>query len=147
MTMNWFRLKQISDLKFQHSEQAVSKLRAREASLRWELARLQGLAHETHCQPASDSELRAIGADIIWLKWLENSRRRLNIELAQVLAQKEELVAQHRKANGKKLVTDALSEKQQLDRQRLRKTHALNEAVETSLTRSVFSNPDEQSQQ
>ncbi|WP_189367014.1 hypothetical protein [Tateyamaria omphalii] len=143
--MDWSQLRQISELKFRQSEQAMSKLKVRETSLRSELARLQSLAQETHAQPASDSELRAIGADIIWLKWIENSRRKLNIELAQVLALKEDIAARHRKTNGEKLVTEALSEKQRLGRQRLRRERTLNQAIETSLTQSAFSSLDAQS--
>ncbi|WP_299607882.1 hypothetical protein [uncultured Tateyamaria sp.] len=133
--MNLFQLQQISDLKFRQSEQALTKLQSREATLRNELLRLQGLAHETNSQPASDAELRSIGGDIIWLRWLADSRRKLNIELAQVLAQKEALVARHRVANGKKIVTDALFDKQQASSKKEKADRALAKAIETSVAR------------
>lgn len=144
MTVNLLQLQQVSKLRFQQSEQVISKLRSREASLRSELSRLQNLARETNDQHPSDAPLRSIGADIIWLKWLENSRKILNIELAQVLAQKEQMMAQYRLANGKKLVTDALLEKEQLDKHRSRRARALDEAIETSLTHAAFNSPDAQ---
>lgn len=139
--MDLFQLQKISELKFQQSERAVSKLRTREASLRTELTRLQDLAHETHCQPASDTELRAIGGDIIWLKWLSDSRRRLNIELAQVLAQKELVMAQHKKANGKKAVSDTLHEQQLQDQRKQKTAYALDQAINTALVRQAFNSP------
>ncbi|WP_299592119.1 hypothetical protein [uncultured Tateyamaria sp.] len=145
--MDLSQLQHMADLKFRQSEQAVLRLTRREVSLRTELARLQELAHATHCQSASDEELRAIGGDIIWLKWLSSSRRQLNIELAQILAQKEALMAQHYLVNGKKMVADELSKKNQLVEQGRRATSALNQAVETSLVQSTFSNPGGQSQQ
>ncbi|APX13287.1 hypothetical protein [Tateyamaria omphalii] len=101
-------LKQLADLKHRHSELALTKLRNRESALRAELKRLQSLAHDTHCLPASDANLRAIGGDIIWLKWLAKNQRSLSIELAQVLAQKESLMAAFRMATGKKAVTEEL---------------------------------------
>ena len=68
--MKLAHLKQISDLKYQKSELAIAKILGRENTLRAELKRLQGLAHQTHSMPASDAELRAIGGDVIWLQWL-----------------------------------------------------------------------------
>lgn len=134
--MDLFQLQQMSDLKFRQSEQALTKLRSREAALRAELHRLQSLAYETNSLPASDTELRAIGGDVIWLKWLANSRRQLNIELAQVLAQKEALASQHRVANGKKIVSDALLEQQQASVRKKKASRSLDQAIEASLTRS-----------
>lgn len=136
--MNLQQLKNVSDLKFCKSEQALAKLRSREATLRRELSRLQELAYETHSLPDSDIELRSIGGDIIWLKWLTDSRRKLNMELAQVLAQKETLAQQHRLANGKKTITDALCERSQVASQKVKAERALDEMVAAYLASKDF---------
>ena len=80
MTPDLEQLRQLSDLRYRQSELRLAHIQAREASLRSELLRLQSLARQTHEQPDTDAELRSIGGDIIWLKWLSNSQRQLNIE-------------------------------------------------------------------
>lgn len=131
--MDLSQLQRISDLKFQRSEQDLVKLRLKEASLRTELNRLKELRYETHSLPPEDAQMRAIGGDIIWLQWLASNQRRLNIELAQVLAQKEALVTRHRVANGKKIVTDALNDRQTEAAQKERAKASLRNAIEASL--------------
>ncbi|MEL6464872.1 MAG: hypothetical protein AAFQ58_07870 [Pseudomonadota bacterium] len=144
--MDMSQIKQLNDLKFRQSEQSMAKLLTRESALRSELERLQNMAHETYAQPSSQSELRAIGGDILWLQWLARARRCLNIELAQVLAQKETMMARHQQANGEKAVADALFEKHIITTKRNREKRALDHTIETALTRSAFSNPDGQYQ-
>ncbi|MBY5933628.1 hypothetical protein KUV51_11510 [Tateyamaria omphalii] len=129
------KLKQLSDLKYHKSEQALAKVRDRETALRSELKRLQGLAHETHCQPAVDAELRAIGGDIIWLKWLAANQRRVSIELAQVLAQKEVLLVRFRKDNGKKSVAQRLVSQEALKFEAERKRKRLDQIMDMAQTR------------
>ncbi|WP_299047541.1 hypothetical protein [uncultured Tateyamaria sp.] len=145
--MDLRQLKQISDLKYQKSEQAIAKLRGRESALRSELSRLQSLAHETHKTPVQDAELRSIGGDVIWLKWLASEQRKLSIELAQVLAQKENLMVQHRTASGKKAVSDALLERSQHKARKDQVKRSLDEAIDASVVRSEFSSPDGRSRQ
>lgn len=101
-------IKVLNALKFQKRQQQLADLTARESALRAELARLRALAFETHAQPADQAQLRAIGGDVIWLRWLGQARQRLNLDLAQVLAQKEAFMAQFKREHGKKLVSEAL---------------------------------------
>lgn len=123
------QLKLLAALKFRRSEQALLGILARENALRSELLRLRGLAHETLSQPYEHTQMRGIGGDVIWLKWLEREQRRLNIELAQVLAQKESLLAQHRHAHGQKIVSDELVESK-INKQRLKKrSRQLDQAI------------------
>jgi len=103
------QIKTLAALKYQHSQHALSTLLAREGELRAELERLSVLARETQTQPPEHAEIRAIGADIIWLKWLGQTQRQLNIALAQVLAQKEALMAEHRRTHGRKIVAEELA--------------------------------------
>ncbi|WP_299147427.1 hypothetical protein [uncultured Tateyamaria sp.] len=107
--MNLEQLKTLSDLKFQKSEQAMATIRQREQVLRAELARLRSLVLDTQAQRPEHSSIRAIGADVIWLKWIGQAQQQLTTELAQVLAQKEFYLPQHRRAHGKKLVAAQLA--------------------------------------
>ncbi|KIC49632.1 hypothetical protein [Tateyamaria sp. ANG-S1] len=135
-----FALQQIANLKFRQSEGALAKVTNRENQLRAELKRLQDLARETHSQPASDAELRAIGGDIIWLKWLSDNQKRLSIELAQILAQKERLLATFRKELGKKSVTDELLTQSKSQARQKKAKKRLDQAVDISLVQQSFKN-------
>lgn len=133
MTNDLAQLQMLSELKFRHSEQAMSAILSREQTLRAELSRLRTLTHETQSQPPEHAELRGIGGDVIWLKWLEKEQRRLNLDLAQVLAQKEGLMQQHRRAHGRKIVSETLvKDDTQARRQKLREAQ-LEDAIKLSL--------------
>ncbi|WP_299140052.1 hypothetical protein [uncultured Tateyamaria sp.] len=119
----------LTTLKYQKSEAAVAVLNAREAELRAELKRLRDLTVETQSQQPEHAQIRAIGADVIWLRWLGQAQRQLNIALAQVLAEKEGLMAQHRRAHGKKLVAETLVEQAQSAHQKASRHTALDRAI------------------
>ncbi|MEP1586268.1 MAG: hypothetical protein ABJR46_04470 [Tateyamaria sp.] len=107
--MDLDQLKTLSELKYQHSLRSVSYLLAREDKLRAEIARLRTLTRETQTQPPEQERIRMIGGDVIWLQWLGKTLRKLNMELAQILAQKESLIAQHRRAHGRKMAAERLA--------------------------------------
>ena len=107
--MDLEQLKKLSNLKFQLSERDLSSILARENELRTELERLRSLARESLTDSTEHMQTRAIGADVIWMKWLGQTQRRLNVILAQVLAQKEVLMEKHRHAHGRKAVAEKLA--------------------------------------
>lgn len=137
MTRDLAQLQMLSALKFRHSEQAMSAILSRELALRAELARLRTLTHETQSQPPEQAELRGIGGDVIWLQWLEKEQRRLNVELAQVLAQKEGLMQQHVRAHGRKIVSETLLEDDAKMRQQKKRDTQLANAIKLSLMKRV----------
>ncbi|WP_299372707.1 hypothetical protein [uncultured Tateyamaria sp.] len=126
----------LSALKFQKRQQQLADLTARESALRAELARLRELAFETHAQPADQAQLRAIGGDVIWLRWLGQARQRLNLDLAQVLAQKEAYMAQFKREHGKKLVSEALCDAATKEKAAHRNQKQLDEAIRGALGRN-----------
>lgn len=131
--MDLHQLKTLSALKYQHSQQALSALLERETSLRAELERLRMLARETQAQPVEHAQMRAIGGDIIWLKWIGQAQRQLNIALAQVLAQKEGLMAQHKRAHGRKMVAEQLADQDADERRHAKRESQLQAAIRHSL--------------
>lgn len=133
--MDLEQLKYLSELKYQHSQQALSEILQRERSLRAELLRLRSLMRETQTQPSDQAQMRMIGGDVIWMKWIAQAQRKLNIELAQVLAQKEAYMQRHRRAHGRKIMAEHLSVQDvELRRQAKRKTQ-LDQAIENSILR------------
>ena len=90
--MDLEKLQEIATLKYQQSQQALSEILKRETELRCELEHMQKLVRKTQAQDPEDAQLRSIGADIIWLKWVGKVQRELNVSLAGVLARKEALI-------------------------------------------------------
>ncbi|MEO1733404.1 MAG: hypothetical protein AAFR45_07210 [Pseudomonadota bacterium] len=131
--MKTAQIQALTELKYRQSEIALADLRAREEKLRSELARLRAMTLETQSQTPEHAEIRAIGADIIWLKWVGQAQRQLNIELAQVLAQKEGLLRQHRQAHGKKLVADELARAEATSLRKKKQDAMLLRSIEQSL--------------
>lgn len=131
--MDFEQVKTLAALKYQHSQHAISTLLAREGELRAELERLSVLTRETQKQPPEHGQLRAIGADIIWLKWLGQTQRQLNIALAQVLARKEALMAEHRRTHGRKIVADALAHQTEVARRGKKRQAQLQSSIAHTL--------------
>lgn len=133
--MDLRQLKNLSELKYQHSQQALSGLLARENAIRSELIRLRALTHETQTQPPEQAQMRMIGGDVIWLKWLGQAQQKLNMELARILAQKEVLMAQHRQAHGRKMVAERLADQDVESRRMSKRAMQLDKAINLSLLR------------
>ena len=70
-----------------------------------------------------------IGADVIWLAWVGRTKASLNIQLAQVLARKENSIGRLRHAFGKKMVAAQLSE----DSKAQQKLEFDNKALEAAI--------------
>jgi hypothetical protein len=131
--MDYDQLHQLSALKYRHSQQQMAEILTRENALRAELIKLRGHIVETHALPPEQSQMRAIGADVIWLRWVTRTQNRLNIELAQVMAQKEGHIARHRKAFGKMQVSRSLAEGERERRLNALRDHALARAIDQTV--------------
>ncbi len=90
--LNSSQLRQIevlNELTFRKKQLAFFRILASENRLR---AQLEHLSHLEESSARSEmTPLQHIGADITWKTWLNRTRASLNMELAQILAQKERL--------------------------------------------------------
>jgi hypothetical protein len=127
------QLHQLSELKYHHSQQQLSELVRRENTLRAKLIKLRGYVSQINSLPAEQAQMRAIGADVIWLRWVTKTQASLNIELAQVLAQKEGHMARHKMALGKVQVSQSLALADKENLARSRRDKALATVMEQSL--------------
>lgn len=93
-------LRRVLEAKYASRLAAFQRIVQREQSLRTSLLELQQRARDT--QIATPEDMKLIGADVIWQSWIEKKSRQLNMELAQVLVQKEQDMYQLRKDFGKK---------------------------------------------
>lgn len=131
--MDLEQLKVLATLKYQHSQKALSDILKRENELRAELQRMRVLVQKTQAQDPEDAQLRSIGGDIIWLKWIGKVQRELNISLAGILAQKEALMGRHRLETGRKIVAEDLAEQEQVTRRNKRLKAKLESAISINL--------------
>lgn len=130
-------LQTLTELKYQKSLSGLSDILAREAKLRGELAQLRRHTVEAQSLPVAAHSMRNIGADVIWLQWVAKATRSLNIELAQVLAQKEALLANQRRALGRRTVAANLASDADTRKQAERKASALQRAIEYDVARRL----------
>ena len=130
-------LQTLTELKYQKSLSGLSDILAREAKLRGELAQLRRHTVEAQSLPVAAHSMRNIGADVIWLQWVAKATRSLNIELAQVLAQKESLLANQRRALGRRTVAANLASDADTRKQAERKASALQRAIEYDVARRL----------
>lgn len=98
----------ITQAKYDQQQLSFQKLVAEENRLREELAKLDRAARDARAEPGGTTEMRAIGADIIWQGWVARSKTQLNLKLAQVLALKLHHLEQVKQAYGKVLVVHEL---------------------------------------
>ena len=130
-TAQLIEIETLLSLKFRNRQQVYARIVAEESRLRLQLAKLDGQVREAEAE--STQNLRAIGADVIWKRWVERAKTSLNLELAQVLAQKERLKASVRKEYGKVLVSQRLLEERREEDRRHAADRALDAAIEAHL--------------
>lgn len=94
-------LNRILEAKYASRLAAFQRVLERERSLRASLQELAERARETHI--ATPENMKLIGADVIWQSWIEQKSRHLNLELAQVMVQKEHETHLLRQEFGRKL--------------------------------------------
>lgn len=133
--MDLDQLHRLCDLKHRSSQQKLAAITERENALRAELTKLRGHVAETRCLPPEQAQMRAVGADIIWMRWITKTQSQLNIELAQVLTQKEGLIAQHKRSFGQAQAAQSLAEAEHEKRAHHRRDRALAQAISQSLLR------------
>ena len=121
------------EMRYAAQNRAFQEIVAEENSIRAELQKIS--AQDRAADVAQGTEMRAIGADVIWKAWVGRSRRSLNMRLAQVLAKKEHHLRQIERAYGKVLVTRELLENQVQSETNSAQQSQLETAVSQHLSR------------
>ena len=109
------QIAEVVNANYEREQRQFASLVAKENQLRIALNRLDNMHRSTDVPDASIARMQAIGADVIWLAWVGRSKTALNIQLAQVLAQKEHLQSAVRKAYGKVLVVRQMQDQTKAD--------------------------------
>ena len=105
-------LQQVSELQFYAAQTEMAELLRKETALRRNLEQLmQGKASQARAPREADDAALIAGADIRWHRWVDQRRARINIELAQLLALKENCRARLKQAFGRDQVVRALRQR------------------------------------
>lgn len=123
----------VSTLKYDQQRQTFAKVVAEENRLRDELARINALDHSGRAQTAGLSEMKVIGADLMWQGWLTRSKTELNMQLACVLAIKAQEQTKVRQAFGKVSALKELFETEETKRRKKSAQALMGQAIEQAL--------------
>ncbi|HEV8034698.1 hypothetical protein [Yoonia sp.] len=114
-------LVQVSALRFQADQARLAQLLAKERDLR---KNLQDLVRQRNARAASatraDDPATIAGADVQWHAWVDQRRKTINTELAQLLAQKSDCLARVQRSFGQDQAAQELLKKVQMARLRPR---------------------------
>ncbi len=132
-------LRKIADLRYQRELHKVKALLAEEARLRQDFARISQSA-----RVAADLSMRAVGADHTWELWLAQKQENTNTRLAQVLAQKMQVMDDVRAAFGQQTVLADLSQRIRRDRLRQQANAKLEGICATPVSDILPHNVDNQ---
>lgn len=102
------QMNNVTEAIFQREFGAIRGILKEEADLRLSIAQLEAHSQAAKLDQIQDCVMQAIGADILWQAWVSQTRRQLNIELAQVMARKIEAMTHVRKAFGRKEAVKSL---------------------------------------
>ena len=92
----------LMEARYQRSQQPLKSITTRENQLREELEKLKLQLTSVHKHELHDHrEMHSIGADVAWEKWVEKTRKALNLELATVLAEKQKHLTSVKNSFGK----------------------------------------------
>ena len=125
------KLEEIMRAKYLTSQQDLRRYVSQENQLRDELRKLDKQARDADSDV--ESSMKTIGADIIWKSWVGRTKTELNLQLAQILAQKEGYLNRVRKDYGKLLMAEELSRKQLEDIRNNARTSRLSDSINMAL--------------
>jgi hypothetical protein len=101
----------VMEAQYHRDRKALQSVIEDELHIRKELKNLQERMRAARQLDLDDEpEMRAMGADVVWERWLEKSRASLNLRLATILATKEMHLTNVRKSFGKVQAANAKSD-------------------------------------
>lgn len=119
------QMSQVTSAIYLSELQKVQKILNEESRLRKELSRLDAQSEAGRQAAAKDLSIQTVGADFLWQAWLSRTRRQLNIELAQVMAQKLTAIGRVRNAFGRKTSVQSICASIQKEQRKANQKNAL----------------------
>ena len=126
-------LLKVSTAQYDKQRQALVVLIQQENALRYEITRLSALNEMPEGSDNDIANMRAIGADLRWRGWLGRAKSELNMQLARILAAKENEQLQVRRAFGKVTALRQLLSEMEAEQRKKRAKDSLALAIDHSL--------------
>lgn len=104
-------LEKVTEATFQKKFQELRPILDAEARVRQQLAKLDLQLSQVRTESDKTEGYQVSGTDILWNGWESATRRQLNMQVAQIRAQKLAAVEALRFAFGRKQAVEALGEK------------------------------------
>jgi hypothetical protein len=92
----------VTEAQYLKEHAKIKPILDQEARLRGQLTKLEAQVREARSEADSDMPMKALGADLLWEGWHLNTRRNLNMQLAQVTARKLMAMDRLRQTFGRK---------------------------------------------
>lgn len=108
MKRQFTELADLTDAVYRSRLAGMQKIMRQEAQLRQSLQRLEQMSTGDDSFQQHDITMRAIGADLLWQGWVARRRTELNMQLANLLAQKSAVSRDLSLALGRAQVAEAL---------------------------------------
>lgn len=114
------QLTPVVELAFQAAQRNLAQHKARVRELEQQLSELEmARSNALDNRPTEDDPALVAGADVLWQTWIDQRRKDINMELARLASEKPTLMAQLRKAFGKKEAVNGLLQ-EQIENEKLR---------------------------
>lgn len=116
----------ITDVAYQLQASALQALCNQEAHLRNELLRIDAMVRQNDLETKDLFVIQSLGADLMWQAWATRQKTQVNIRLAQIMAQKETVLQDLRRAFGRADVARRL-QREATERERRARTQRVAE--------------------
>ena len=111
-------LEKVTDAAFQKQFQQLRPILEAEARIQQQLLKLDTQLNQVRTESRQTEGYQISGTDILWNGWESTTRRQLNMQLAQIRAQKLARLEALRLAFGRKQAIDALIKQMQQEQRR-----------------------------
>lgn len=112
-TENLDGLSRIVDAEFRISQSRFQEIAKEEVRLRSLLRELDTKELQGRTVLSADPTIRTFGGDVSWHLWIGQSREKLNMQLAALLARKEAVHTAYQRSFGKQMTVSTLHERNQ----------------------------------
>jgi hypothetical protein len=106
----------VTEAQYLREHAKIKPILDHEARLRGQLTRLEEQVREARNEADGDLPMKALGADLLWEGWHLNTRRNLNMQLAQVTSRKLMAMDRLRKTFGRKTAVSDMEKAEKLRR-------------------------------
>ena len=125
----------ITQARYQKAQSALQAVQKEETRLRGLLSELLEKERSGREAMSQDNTLQRTGGDVNWMRWVAHSRRILNMQLANVLVQKEKAFRELQSHFGKADVLEKLAEQEAERRRADLQNRQINAILDLELSR------------